>query len=104
MDKTDKSYKSPPIEPAEVMEPSAGYGTVELKNSVLSLVAAIDDTSVLRHIWDYLRNVLANKKSLLNVNDLDCFHGEWGSDMPVEEYARQLREMNTDTHRDIETW
>ena len=81
-----------------------GYGTVELKNSVLSLVAAIDDMSVLRHIWDYLRNALANKTSLSNVNDLDCFHGEWGCDMPIEEYARQLREMNTDTHREIEAW
>lgn len=87
-----------------VMEPVATYGAPGIKESILSLVSAIDDVTLLQQVREYLQSILSRHSGDSLAHDLDQFSGDWGGDEPVEEYARDLRSSLAENHRNIETW
>ena len=77
-------------------------------------------TVAMNELWAYLKSLslsAGNKAwlaerliessradKLAETDEFACFSGNWGDDMPVNEYAESLRSAHVDEARAVETW
>lgn len=77
-------------------------------------------TVAMNELWTYLKSLslsAGNKTwlaerliessradKLTEADEFACFSGNWGDDVPVNEYADSLRSAHIEKVRDVETW
>ncbi len=74
----------------------------------------------MNELWTYLKSLslsASNKTwlaerliesshadKLAEADEFACFTGDWGNDMPVNEYAESLRSAHVEEARPVESW